>query len=95
MTKTQFKKFQDKITDEIEKYKEKMIKNSANFVYEHLYEILVYQKLYSHLYNYSEDQPYKVFPKKNILEYFCKKFMKTSYDLETNSIRNFLYYITL
>ena len=95
MTKTQFKKFQDKITDEMAKYKEKMIKNSANFVYEHLYEILVYEKLYSHLYNFAEDQPYGVFPKRNILEHFCKKFMKSSYDLETNSLRHFFYYATL
>ena len=92
MTGVQHDRLIKKTTKELEEFKDYMLQKSSEEIYDSFYQIAVYEDLYSHLCNYGEDLDYKGFPKKDILDFFYRKFMKTGYDLQTDDLKDFFYY---
>ena len=95
MKHEQYEKLLKTITMEMEEYQRLMKIQSSDYVYEHYYEISVFEEMYNYLSNYGEGLIYEGFPKKEILDYFYYQFMKTDYELVPDDLSEFFYNSTL
>lgn len=95
MKHEQYEKIYGIITKEIAEFKQLMIKQSSEYVYDRYYEISAYEELYNYITNYGEGLIYEGFPKKDILDYFYYQFMKTDYELVPDDLSEFFYNSTL
>lgn len=70
------------VNAEIQKFKQDMLLQNKEEIYDNHYKICAYERLYSYIANEGSYLDYKGFPKENILDYFYDKFMDADYNLE-------------
>ena len=83
----------NQIVEELNTYKLNMLKKPIEDVYESSYEINVHETLADFIFYSADDFEWEWLEKyrDNLLDYFCRNFMKTSYDLMNDDMRDFVY----
>lgn len=90
MTDKQYKKFMDDVDQELNEFKNNILQNSNEDIYNRAYEITAYKEIYIFLSCEGNEFDRKGFAKKHILQDIFNEFMDTEYDVSQADLRDFI-----
>ncbi len=90
MTDKQYKKFMDDVDKEMDEFKNNILQNSNEEIYNRAYEITAYKEIYIFLSCEGNEFDRKGFAKKHILQDIFYEFMDSEYDVSQAELRDFI-----
>ena len=90
MTDKEIKKFITDLDIEIDNYRKLVLEGTKQSIYDSCYEINAYETLHDFLGDNCKNFNRKYFPPTDILGDVYYRFMKTSYELQSDDLREFI-----
>ena len=90
MTDKQYKKFMDDVDKELNEFKNNILQNSNERIYDRAYEITAYKEIYIFLSCEGNEYDRKGFANKHILRDIFYEFMDSNYDATQADLKDFI-----
>lgn len=81
MTDNEYADLTNKIDKELKEYKDFIMTKDKKDIYESYYQIHAHEEIHDYLTNEGKKFNYKGFPKKDIIDWLYRRFMKSEYNL--------------